>query len=294
MLEGTIVKGIGGIYYVNTKIGMYECKARGIFRKKNITPLVGDNVLIDENPSDHTGYMVEIRERKTKFERPPVANITQTVIVMSIKNPDINLWLLDRFLILAKYEKIKEIICITKNDLCVNKEEINLIKKIYNSAGYEVLGLSKFFDEGMDRLREILKDNITVFSGPSGVGKSSLLNKIQPDLSLQTGEISHKTKRGKHTTRHVELLELKGGGYVVDTPGFSTLNIEFIKNESDVQQYFNEIAENSGNCKFSDCLHYKEADCEVKRKVEDGVISRERYENYLRFLQEIKSNKRRY
>lgn len=291
MLDGVITKGIGGFYYVKTKRGVYECRARGVFREENITPLVGDKVLIRESDSDKTGYVEEIFERKTELKRPPVANVSQAVIVASIKNPDPNLWLLDRFLVLAEGVGINIVIVINKVDL-VDKNTIDSICKTYEKARYKVILTSSMTDEGIDELKETLKDNVTVFAGPSGVGKSSLLNKIQKKLELKTGEISNKTKRGKHTTRHTELLELEFGGYVLDTPGFSSLNLDFIEKEEDLKYYFKEIEEYSTQCKFTSCLHISEPGCQVREKVESGEIGKTRYENYLSFINEIKSNRR--
>lgn len=292
MIEGMILKGIGGFYYVKTDSGIYECRARGAFREEKVTPLVGDIVLIRENEIDKTGYVEKIYTRKSKLIRPPVANVTQALIVISMKNPDPNSWLLDRFLILARHEGLNTIICLNKIDL-VDFEEFNAVKSIYQKAGYRVIATSPMLNIGIDELRDTLENNITVFSGPSGVGKSSLLNKVQPNLQLKTGEISDKTKRGKHTTRHVELLELDNGGYVLDTPGFSSLNIDFIDNAEELKKYFDEINSIKNQCRFNSCLHYKEPDCEVKRLVEVGEISKIRYENYIKFLEEIR-NRRRY
>ncbi|WP_416198089.1 MAG: ribosome small subunit-dependent GTPase A [Sporanaerobacter sp.] len=291
MLEGIIVKGIGGFYYVKTSDGIYECRARGVFREKNITPLVGDKVIIREKTVDKTGYIEEILERKTELHRPPVSNVTQAVIVMSIKNPNPNLWLLDRFLLLAEKENLNITIVFNKVDL-EEKSKINDFIDIYSKAGYRVITTSCKNLKGVEELKSILKGNITVFAGPSGVGKSSLINKIQPGLELKTGEISDKTKRGKHTTRHVELMELDIGGYILDTPGFSSLNIDFIQNVEDVQCYFKEIKKYSHMCRFNSCMHISEPECEVKRQVEKGNIAKIRYENYLSFVDEIKSIRR--
>lgn len=292
MLEGIITKGIGGFYYVKTERGVYECRARGLFREVNITPLIGDRVLIREVDSDKTGYLEKIFERTTELKRPTVANVTQAVIVASAKDPVPNLWLMDRFLVLAEEVGINIIIVINKVDLD-DKHFVDSICETYESAMYKVILTSTKSDDGIEKLRVALKDNVTVFAGPSGVGKSSLLNRVQPDLKLETGEISNKTKRGKHTTRHVELLELQIGGFVLDTPGFSSLNIDFIEQEEDLKYYFREIEEYSTQCKFNDCIHINEPGCQVIKRVETGDISKTRYENYLSFIKEIR-NIRRY
>lgn len=293
MVEGIIVKGVGGFYYVKTDTGIYECRARGVFRENKITPLIGDRVKIRENNLDMTGYVEEIMERKTKLIRPPVANVTQAVIVMSVKSPSLNLWLLDRFLVLAEEQKLNVVMVINKIDLDNNSIGKN-IYETYSNMGYKVILSSCALNKELDTLKEVLKDEVTVFAGPSGVGKSSILNRIQPNLKLQTGEISDKTKRGKHTTRHVELIELDIGGYVLDTPGFSSLKLDFIRIEGELQRYFKDIRKYSEHCKFNSCLHVKEPACEVKKQLELGNISKERYNNYLSFLDEVKRNTRRY
>lgn len=291
MLEGIIVKGIGGFYYVKTENGILECRARGLFREEKLVPLVGDRVKIRISPEDNTGYIKEIKPRESQLLRPPVANITQTIIIMSIKEPNINLWLLDRFLVMAEFEGLNIHVCINKVDL-ERGDKVKEINNIYSKAGYSIINTSIIDNKGIDELREKLKNNITVFAGPSGVGKSSLLNKIHPGLNLKTGDISRKTTRGKHTTRHVELIEIDSNSYVLDSPGFSSLDLSFIEREEDLGFYFKEIKEYSGDCKFISCVHYKEPDCEVKRQLEKGNISNSRYENYLNFLDEIKSIRR--
>lgn len=290
MIHGVIVKGIGGFYYVKTDYDLIECRARGNFREENITPLVGDKVKIRISSEDNTGYIEEICERKTQLIRPPVANITQAIIVMSIKNPKINTWLLDRFIIMAESEKLNILICINKVDLDLEKSLE--IKTRYENIGYKVLATSTKNNYGIEELQKLLEDNTSVFAGPSGVGKSSLLNLINPKYNLETGSISSKNKRGKHTTRHTELLYLKENSYVLDSPGFSSLNIGLIEDEEELENYFIEIKEYGKKCKFLNCLHSNEPGCEVKKQIEIGNISKERYENYLLFLEEVKKNRR--
>lgn len=290
MLTGRIIKGIGGFYYVKVDGVIYECRARGTFRKDKITPQVGDVVEIRISPEDNSGYVEKIFERKTDLLRPPVSNVDHAIIVFSIRTPDPNLWLLDRFLVLAEYNNLSTTICLNKIDLA-SEHNLEFINKAYEKAGYIVLNTSTKTGEGIDQVKEILKDRITVFAGPSGVGKSTLLNMVQPNLELKTGEISEKTKRGKHTTRHTELLELDTGGLVVDTPGFSSLDIDFI-NQEELQKFFKEIYDKSDECKFNGCKHDKEPKCAVKEAVENGDISESRYENYLKFLEELKSIRR--
>lgn len=291
MLEGIIIKGIGGFYYVKTKEGIYECRARGIFREDNIMPLIGDEVLIRISEEDNTGYIEKIMERKSQLIRPPVANVTQAIIVMSVKKPDINYWLLDRFIVMAEHQNLNIGICLNKIDLSL-EDEIEQMDNIYDKTEYTIIKTSTKSGEGIENLREILKNNVTVFAGPSGVGKSSLLNSIHPRLKLKTGDVSKKTTRGKHTTRHVELIDMDSQTFVLDTPGFSNLNLDFIQSGEELGRYFREISDYSHKCKFINCLHHKEPSCEVKRQVEIGNISKERYENYLQFLEEIKNIRR--
>ena len=291
MIDGIIVKGIGGFYYVKTEDGVIESRARGIFREEKITPLIGDRVRVRISSEDNSGYVEEIYERTSQLTRPPVANITQAIIVMSIKEPDINTWLLDRFLMMAEYEDLEIIICLNKVDLDPRGAE--KLRKIYELAGYKVIETSTLSGEGMDDLKNLLNNNISVFAGPSGAGKSSLLNSISPGFNLETGDVSNKTKRGKHTTRHVELLEISKNTFVLDSPGFSSLNVDFIKENNQIKDYFKEISKYGEACRFKSCLHDNEPNCEVKKQVEEGNISKERYENYILFLEEIK-NIRRY
>lgn len=291
MIKGIIIKGIGGFYYVKTESEVVECRARGVFREENLTPLVGDKVRIRISEEDNSGYIEEIYPRASRLLRPPVANITQAIIVMSIKKPDINTWLLDRFLIMAEHENLEIVICINKSDL--QTEKALELKSIYEKLGYKVINTSTLTGLGVDELNDVLGNNISVFAGPSGAGKSSLLNAVNKDFKLETGDVSTKTKRGKHTTRHVELLELRHSTFVLDSPGFSSLNIDFIQDEANLRNYFREIYKYGENCRFISCLHLNEPDCAVKKEVEAGKIHRERYENYLLFLEEIK-NIRRY
>ena len=288
MLKGVIIRGVGGFYYVKTSEGIIESRARGLFRDENITPLVGDKVNIRISEEDNSGYIDEIYPRTTELLRPPVANVSQAVIVMSIKNPDINTWLLDKFLLMAEYEKLEVIICFNKSDL--SEDKTLSLSEVYKKAGYRVIITSVLQEIGIDELRSALDNNITVFAGPSGAGKSSLLNAINPLLKLETGDISNKSKRGKHTTRHVELLNLKEESYVLDTPGFSSLHLDFIEEEVELREYFREINKIGKECRFISCLHDKEPDCAVKNNVETGNIDKDRYDNYLLLLKEIKSN----
>jgi ribosome biogenesis GTPase len=294
MLKGQIVKGISGFYYVETENGLYECKARGILRKDKITPLVGDRVkmnILDE--VEKKGIVEEIEDRDSELIRPPIANVDKALIVFAIKNPNLNLSLLDRFLVLSEREGLETVIVFTKIDLDSEKS-LESIKNVYERCGYNVIPVSNVDNLNVDKVKDELKDSITVFAGPSGVGKSSLLNEIDEDFKLQTGEVSNKIKRGKHTTRHAELFKLEFGGMVADTPGFSSLSVDDIE-EDELKDYFIEFGE-YGNCKFGNkCIHENEPKCGVKEAVENGDISKERYDSYLQLLGEIREfNSRRY
>lgn len=293
MLNGKIIKGIGGFYYVDTENGLYECRARGIFRKDKITPLVGDRVVISVVDEDNKkGVVEEIEERDTELVRPPIANVDKALIVFAIKNPAPNLSLLDRFIVLAEKENLEIVIVLTKVDLD-DGEVLKQIQEVYELSGYKVIPVSNKSKLNIDKIKEELKGNVVVFAGPSGVGKSSLLNEIDKNFELQTGEVSDKIKRGKHTTRHAELLKLECGGMVADTPGFSSLTLDDI-DETELKEYFIEFNE-FDNCRFgSRCVHEKEPSCAVKEAVENGEISKKRYESYIQLLNEIRQGRRRY
>ena len=294
MINGKIIKGIGGFYYVDTEKGLYECRARGIFRKNKITPLVGDRVgisVVDEE--NKKGVVEEIEKRDTELVRPPIANVDKALIVFAIKNPAPNLSLLDRFIVLAEKENLEIVIVFTKVDLDADGELLEELKSIYEVSGYKVIPVSNKLKLNIDKIKEELKENTVVFAGPSGVGKSSLLNEVDKNFELKTGEVSDKIKRGKHTTRHAELLKLECGGMVADTPGFSSLTLDDI-DESELKEYFIEF-DKYDDCRFgSRCIHENEPSCAVKEAVENGEISKKRYESYIQLLNEIRSGKRRY
>lgn len=294
MINGKIIKGIGGFYYVDTEKGLYECRARGIFRKNKITPLVGDRVsisVVDEE--NKKGVVEEIEKRDTELVRPPIANVDKALIVFAIKNPAPNLSLLDRFIVLAEKENLEIVIVFTKVDLDADGELLAELKSIYEVSGYKVIPVSNKLKLNIDKIKEELKENTVVFAGPSGVGKSSLLNEVDKNFELKTGEVSDKIKRGKHTTRHAELLKLECGGMVADTPGFSSLTLDDT-DESELKEYFIEF-DKYDDCRFgSRCIHENEPSCAVKEAVENGEISKKRYESYIQLLNEIRSEKRRY
>ena len=290
MIEGIITKGVGGNYYVDIGSKIIECRARGLFRLKNIKPLVGDKVLIRITEEDEDmGYIEEIKERTSEIKRPPVANAQQLVIIFSVKNPEPSFILLDKLLIAAKSNNLNPVICINKSDLA-NEEEKENILNIFKNTGYKIIFTSKYDEDSLQNLKDILKDRLNVFSGPSGVGKSSLMNAIEPRFYLETGEISDKLKRGRHTTRHAEIFKLGFGGYAVDTPGFSSFELEGV-DEYSLKSYYPEIVKYDDGCKFLDCLHYKEPGCMIKEAVNSDLISRVRYNNYIKLLEQIKESK---
>lgn len=289
MIKGIILKGIGGFYYVKTEKKTYECKARGRFRKDKITPIVGDKVNISIDTITDKGTIEEIFPRTTELLRPCVANVSQAIIVFAVKKPDPNLSFLDRILVNVGIEKLNIIICFNKVDLA-STFDVEELYNIYKKAGYNVILTSTKSGIGLEQLRLELKDQISVFAGPSGVGKSSLLNTVQSRLQLKTGEISNKNKRGKHTTRHVELIDLDFGGWVVDTPGFSSLEINNLEPE-ELQYYFKEFIPLIGKCKFNGCLHLKEPQCAIKSNINIS-ISELRYNNYVQLMGEIKESRR--
>ncbi|MED3660355.1 ribosome small subunit-dependent GTPase A [Ureibacillus sp. FSL K6-8385] len=294
MPNGQIRKALSGYYYVYDEGKVYRCRGRGVFRKRGEQPLVGDFVeyAIEKEGSD--GVIKKIFPRKNALVRPPIANVDQALLVFSVKEPDFNLILLDRFLVVLESHRINPIICLSKMDLLSEDEtaEIKEYMKIYREIGYEVIGTYKNDPELYGKLEPLLKGKTTVLAGQSGVGKSTLLNTLIPELNLKTGEISYSLGRGKHTTRHVELIEV-AGGLVADTPGFSSLDFDHIEKE-ELTACFPEFERRKDECKFRGCLHLKEPKCAVKLAVEYGDIQKFRYEHYLEFLQEIIDRKPRY
>lgn len=281
-MEGKIIKGIGGFYYVKTKDDIIECKARGKFRHKDMKLMVGDNV--DINISNGKGVIEDIYDRSSELIRPTVANVTQAFVVFAVKNPDINFDLLNRFLILCEYNNIKAIVCLNKVDLASTEEKEEIKKKI-NDIGYDVLFINAKKGEGITLLKERLKNNETVLCGPSGAGKSTLINTLINRTHMETGVVSKKIGRGKHTTRHSELIEIEGG-YLVDSPGFSNIDISFM-NKDELRYCFPEFEEYNHNCKFRGCLHNKEPECSVKKALQENKINEIRYNFYIRILEEL-------
>lgn len=286
---GRIIKGVGGNYYVSAKGKIYKCSARGKFRKAKITPTVGDYVqftILDENECE--GALDTIEKRKNILLRPRVANIDCAIITFAATSPDINRDLLDRFLILAETQNIpKVIICINKSDL-VSQEEKDAFANIYEPY-YKVVFTSAEKNIGIDQLKEEIHGCESVFAGPSGVGKSSLINRLIPESNRQTGEISRKIERGKHTTRQVELLRADEETYIVDSPGFTSLSLDFLQSE-ELENYFREFKPYLNKCRFNDCRHLQEPDCAVKEQVGKD-INKERYDSFASLYEELKQRR---
>ncbi len=343
-MQGKIIKGIAGFYYVHTKDEViYECKAKGIFRNKKIKPLVGDNVILEIiNETEKTGNIVEILERKNQLIRPAVANIDQAIIIFATENPTPNFNLLDRFLILMEKQGVPTIICFNKTDL-VDKEQTDILKNHYINSGYQVEFISvksvldkknseekvlnpdnegsskekvlkpdneknseeealnpdnekkaaKLYNKTLelDNIKKLLNNKTTVLAGPSGVGKSSLINFLKPEANMEVGDISKKIKRGKHTTRHSEFFAVSDKTYILDTPGFSSIALDDVEAES-LKEYFPEFELFKADCKFKGCMHIKEKECGIKDALEKKQISDVRYENYIAIYEELKQRKK--
>lgn len=286
------MKGIGGFYYVKTESGVYECKARGIFRKDSFSPLPGDKVSISiEDEGNKLGNIEEILPRESRLIRPAVANVNQVVIVVSIRSPQPDFILLDKLLITFEQKGINAVICINKIDLDENKKYKTVIEA-YQKAMYKVIAVCSVAEIGFDELESALKDKTTVFAGQSGVGKSTILNRVLDSYVMETGKVSDKIERGKHTTRHAEIIELKSGGFVVDTPGFSSFELSDVE-ANELQNFYPEFREYYGSCKFTGCMHISEPSCGVKDALERGVFDRGRYERYVEFCKFLKDMQRK-
>ena len=288
LVQGTLIKGYGGFYYVYADDRVWECSLRGRFRVKKQDFIPGDKVLILPE-TEEKATIEEVLERKNLLVRPSIANVDQVVLVFANISPEPDYNLLDRLLVQAEKVGINILIVFTKADLIDLKDE--RLDDYYREMGYEVINVSNHTKQGIAQLNHFLLDRISVLAGPSGAGKSSIINSIDPTKELRTGEVSAKIGRGRHTTRHVELIPL-GGGLVADTPGFSSLHLLDIKRE-ELHNYFVDFTDHR-NCRFKSCMHDKEPDCAVKDAVQKGIILDSRYKHYLQFLKEVIENERKY
>ena len=291
-MQGKIIKGIAGFYYVNVvESGVYECKAKGVFRKEKIKPLVGDNVRIEIlDEENKTGNIVEIFPRKNELIRPAVANIDQALVVFAVTKPTPHFNLLDRFLVMMERKEIPVVLCFNKKDIATSPE-IAELEAIYEKCGYPIVFTSALEQENIEEIRRLLLKKTTAIAGPSGVGKSSLINLLQNQVQMETGTISRKIERGKHTTRHSELIAVDADSYIMDTPGFSSLYVNDFEKE-ELKYYFREFASYEGQCRCQGCDHVHEPGCAVKEALEEGKIHPVRYKNYLEMYTELKEKKR--
>ncbi len=291
-MQGKIIRGVAGFYYVNVEgCGVYECKAKGIFRNRKIKPLPGDDVKVTVLDKEAmTGNIEDIMDRRSELIRPAVANADQAVIVFAMSWPEPNFNLLDRFLVLMHRQQMETVICFNKKDQIEERVQKEFLR-IYEKSGCRVLMVSAKKGDGIGELAAQLKGRVTVLAGPSGVGKSTILNALYPQANMQTGNISEKIRRGKHTTRHSELFYVGGGTYLFDTPGFSSLYLDEMEKE-ELKDCYAEFGDYAGECRYLSCLHDKEPSCAVKNAVLEGKISRERYENYVLLFHELKNRKR--
>ena len=292
-MQGKIIKGIAGFYYVYAEDDgkVYECKAKGIFRKENKKPLVGDNVCMEVlDQEGRTGNIVRILPRKNELVRPAVANIDQALVIFAIVKPEPNYNLLDRFLIMMEQQGLSSILCFNKKDIA-SEEEQKALREAYGFCGSRILFASASRGDGMEELEEVLKGKTTAVAGPSGAGKSSIINRLNPDAGMETGEISKKIGRGKHTTRHSEIIALQKNTFIMDTPGFTSLGL-FGLDKEDLQGYYPEFVRYSEYCRFSGCSHLNEPDCRVKEALAEGKISGVRYGNYKELYEELKERRK--
>ncbi len=307
MKQGKIIKGIAGFYYVRVmESGVYECRAKGVFRNQNRKPLVGDDVRMDVISEDEmTGNITDILPRKNALIRPAVANVDQAAVVFALASPKPNFNLLDRFLIVMEQQHLPSVICMNKSDL-VSGAYVAEVREIYGAAGYPLFFFSAATGDGVDAVREQLQGRTSTVAGPSGSGKSTLINRLAPHACMETGEVSRKIERGRHTTRHSELIALDEDTFIFDTPGFSSLSVDccnlparqnraedMLPVEPDtLDQFFPEFLSCKESCRFRGCSHLSEPGCAVRAAVEAGRISRSRYENYGQIYRELRGKKR--
>lgn len=291
-MTGIIIKGIAGFYYVYVvESGIYECKAKGIFRKDKQKPLVGDRVRIEIlDEKDREGNLVQILPRKNALIRPAVANVDQAMVIFAADYPKPNFSLLDRFLIMMERQQVSTVVCFNKTDL-LGQKEIEELHRHYEPAGYRVLTISVKENRGVEEVKGLLSGRTTVVAGPSGVGKSSLTNAVQQEVCMETGDISRKLNRGKHTTRHSQMIPLGADTWFVDTPGFSSLYVPDMEKE-ELREYYPEFRAYEGCCRFQGCTHTHEPGCAVKDALDAAVIDRQRYDGYLELYGELKDRRK--
>lgn len=292
-MKGKIIKGIAGFYYVHSPENnyIYECKPKGIFRKQKIKPLVGDDVEIStEDVPEGSGVITDILPRNNELIRPAVANVDQALVLFAAAEPEPNLNLLDRFLVMMEKQNVRTSICFNKMDIVSNKKKSSL-KDIYANCGYDVFASSIINEEGIHEIYEYIKGKTTVLAGPSGVGKSSLINRLAPNANMEIGTVSEKIKRGKHTTRHSELIYVEEDTYIMDTPGFSSLYINEIETD-ELKEYYIEFKDYDSYCRFIGCNHINEPDCAIKDALNNKKISDVRYKNYILLYEELKVQKK--
>ncbi len=290
-MRGKIIKGIAGFYYIYANQNIYECKAKGAFRNQKIKPLVGDDVEISVLDADNMiGNIEQILPRHSELIRPAVANVDQALVVFAAASPEPNWNLLDRFLLMMEKQHVPVVICFNKMDL-IDTDKFRQYETIYENSGYRIINASTYEEHGMDVIFEVLEGKTTALAGPSGVGKSSIMNMLNPNANMDIGGISKKIERGKHTTRHSEIIPVGDETYLVDTPGFSSIYFYDMEPE-ELKEYYKEFEAYEPYCKFGGCNHIGERECGIKQAVEDGKIAKSRYENYCLFFQELKDKKR--
>ncbi|MBQ7584566.1 MAG: ribosome small subunit-dependent GTPase A [Lachnospiraceae bacterium] len=291
MLEGRILKGVGGFYYVHTGEGTYQCRARGLFRKQSLKPLAGDECIIELTHTDDVeGNVTEILPRRNSLVRPPVANIDQALVIFAAHSPEPVWSLLDRFLIMMERARIPSVICINKDDLA-EAGEMEDMRRIYAPAGYRLIFTSAKEGTGMEELMSILTDRVTSVAGPSGAGKSSIINALTGRELMETGEVSRKLGRGRQTTRHTELICLKENTFIFDSPGFSAMELPKME-EAELAGCFPEMRPYAGRCYYADCTHTHEPGCSIREAADDGRITRERYDSYTDIFEELNKLRR--
>ncbi len=290
---GRILKGISGFYYVYVvESGIYECKAKGAFRKENVKPLVGDEVRIQViSEEEMKGNVEEILPRSMELSRPTVANVDQSLVIFSVKEPQINLRLLDSFLVNMEEKHLPTVICFNKAELATEEEKEEL-KKTYESAGYTVIFSSMKKEYGLEEIKAVLEGKLTTVAGPSGVGKSTIINALQSEVKMETDGMMKKMDSGKQTTRHSQLIRINENSFIMDTPGFGSVDLPKVE-ETELDEFFPEMREEKYDCKFAGCAHLKEPDCAVKEKLAAGNIAKSRYENYTAFYEELKDLRKR-